>query len=287
MAQTFKIAGVQIDIAIGVKQRNLEHMEEMLREAAWEGAHLVVFPECALTGYCFDSLEEARPFAESIVPGTSAQYMTELCRELGTYVVFGILESDGDRVYNACVLVGPEGVIGDYRKVHLPFLGVDRFVNPGDRPFQVWSAGGLKIGMNICYDGSFPEASRSMALDGADLIVLPTNWPPAAACFAAHTINTRAMENNVYYMSVNRVGKERGISFIGQSRICAPDGQTITEANDQAEQIIYSTIDVERARNKHLVRVPAVHEIDRFLDRRPEFYGRLVEPVAKVIELKE
>jgi predicted amidohydrolase len=161
--------------------------------------------------------------------------------------------------------------------VHLPFLGVDRFTTPGDRPFAVHDAGGIRVGMNICYDGSFPEVARVMMLDGADLIVLPTNWPPGSECMASCAVNTRAMENQLYYLAVNRVGSERGFRFIGSSKICAPVGSTIAEAMHENEAVLYAQVDVDKARNKHLVRVPKLHEIDRLKDRRPEMYGRLVE----------
>src|ERR1019366_4698790 len=101
----------------------------------------------------------------------------------------------GAHLFNACALVGPDGVIGVYRKVHLPFLGVDRWVDPGDRPFVVHEAGALRVGMHICYDGSFPETGRVLSLLGADLLVLPTNWPTHAETAAEHMIATRAMEN--------------------------------------------------------------------------------------------
>jgi predicted amidohydrolase len=168
--------------------------------------------------------------------------------------------------------------VGSYRKLHLPMLGIDRFTTPGDRPLGVWQAGDVRVGMNICYDGSFPEASRVMALEGAELIALPTNWPPAAECFARHTIITRAMENHVYYMSVNRVGTERGFSFIGISMICDPTGGVLATADHRAEAILYADVDPAWARNKHLVREPGKHEIHRFRDRRPEMYGRVVAP---------
>ncbi len=102
------------------------------------------------------------------------------------------------------------------------------FTTPGNRPFAVQDAGDLRVGMNICYDASFPEAARSLALLGADLIVLPTNWPPGSECTAACCINARALENGVFYLAVNRVGTERGFRFIGQSRICDPTGDTLT-----------------------------------------------------------
>jgi len=279
MSATLKIAGVQMDVAIGESERNLARVIDGLRETARHAASLTVFPECALPGYCFDSFDEARPFAEPI-PGRSVERLARACRELCVYVVCGMLESEADRLYNAAVLIGPTGLIGRYRKVHLPFLGIDRFTTHGELGPGVWQAGPVKVGMNICYDGSFPEASRVMALDGAELIVLPTNWPPAARCFAEHTIPTRAMENHVYYMSVNRVGTERGFRFIGRSMIASPVGEILAAADADEATILYAEINPAIARNKHLVRQAGLHEIHRFRDRRPELYGRLTEPTG-------
>lgn len=278
MPELYRIAGVQMDVAFADKAANLARITERFAEATDAGAFLTVFPECVLTGYCFESFEEAWPHAEPI-PGPSTDRLAELCRERNAYLVAGLLEADGDRMYNACALVGPQGLIGAYRKVHLPGLGVDHFTHPGDRPFQVWTIGDLRVGMNICYDGSFPEASRVMALDGADLIVLPTNWPPPAASFAEHVINARAMENNVYYLSANRIGEERGFEFIGTSRLCDPFGGTMNGLPAGVEGVFHAEIRPDLARTKRLVRKPGSHEIDRIADRRPEFYGRVTDPV--------
>jgi len=272
-----KIAGVQMDVAMCDIERNLERMTGFLRTTTAAGARLTVFPECAVSGYCFGGLEEARPYAQSI-PGPATERMSRACRELNCYAVFGMLEADGDRIFNAAVLTGPEGVIGRYRKVHLPYLGIDMFTTPGDRPFAVHAAGELNIGMNICYDAAFPEASRALAILGADLICLPTNWPPGAECMAASAVNTRALENAVYYIAVNRVGEERGFGFIGRSKIADPSGRTMAESLGIEEEILYAEIDPAKARRKHVIRVPGKHEIDRLADRRPEMYGVLVEP---------
>ncbi|MCY2962913.1 MAG: carbon-nitrogen hydrolase family protein [Planctomycetota bacterium] len=271
------IAGVQMDVVLRDPQRNLARIESGLRETAKRGAALTVFPECAVPGYCFDSLTEALPYAEPI-PGPATTQLTRLCRELGTHCIFGMLERDGDRVFNAAVLTGPEGVVGSYRKVHLPYLGIDMFTTHGDRPFAVHAAGELKVGMNICYDAAFPEASRSLALLGADLIALPTNWPPGAECTACSVINARALENAVYFIAVNRVGTERGFPFIGKSKICDTNGQTLVESTTTDEDVLYANIDLARARRKHIIRVPGKHEIDRLADRRPEMYGLLTQP---------
>jgi predicted amidohydrolase len=269
-----------MDIALARPDENLARIEQFLETTAANGAWLTIFPECALAGYCFESLAEARPYAEP-APGPSIERLTAACRRLGVFAVLGLLEADGERIFNACVLVGPEGLIGSYRKVHLPYLGVDMFTTPGDRPFAVYQAGELRVGMHICYDGAFPEAPRVLALAGADLIVLPTNWPPGAKCTAEFLTNCRAMENHVYYAAVDRVGEERGFTFIGQSRICEPGGSTIADAPHDREEILYADLDVELPRNKHLVRVPGKHEIDRFADRRPEMYGPLVAPLPE------
>lgn len=274
-----KIAGVQMDVTIADVDRNLARMVEKLRETAAAGARLTVFPECAVPGYCFSSLAEARPFAQPI-PGPATERMRTACAELGCYAIFGMLELAGQKVFNAAVLVGPTGVIGSYRKVHLPYLGIDMFTSYGDRPFAVHNAGELKVGMNICYDAAFPEAARALALLGADLIALPTNWPPGAECTAACVINARAMENAVYYIAVNRVGTERNFDFIGRSKIVDPSGQTLAEARGAGEEILYADIDPARARRKHVIRVAGKHEIDRLADRRPEMYRLLIEPHA-------
>jgi predicted amidohydrolase len=272
-----KIAAVQMDVQIGQVAANLEQIAARLKEAVAQGAKLVIFPECAVTGYCFESLSEALAFAEP-VPGPAIEAISRHCMELGCFAIFGLLERDNEQVYNTAVLTGPAGVIGSYRKVHLPFLGIDMFTTHGDRPFAVHEVEDLRVGMLICYDSAFPEASRALALAGADLIALPTNWPPGAECMADFTSNARAMENAVYFAAVNRVGTERGFPFIGKSRLCDPSGNTLADAPDTSETILYAEVDPARARKKHLVRVPGKHEINRMADRRPEMYGLLTKP---------
>ena len=273
----YRVAGVQMDIRLGETESNLCAMQDHLRSTAAEGAHLTVFPECALTGYCFEQDSEARSVAESI-PGPATEAIAEACRALGAYAVFGMIELDREKLYNACVLVGPAGLVGSYRKVHLPSLGLDKLVEPGDRPFSVHDAGGLKIGMHICYDGSFPEAPRILSLLGADMLVLPTNWPPGAECASECLVAARALENHIYSMAINRVGEERGFHFIGRSRICDPTGATLSAAPHEKPALLWADVDTSIARNKHLVRVPGKHEIDRFRDRRPDMYGPIIDP---------
>jgi predicted amidohydrolase len=274
---TVRIAGVQCDPKLGDLSANLEAMLRALGVASAAGARLVVFPECALTGYGFATKDAALPFAEP-VDGPSTRRLAEECARLDVGVVFGLIEREGERLFNACTLVGPQGPIASYRKIHLPFLGVDRFTTPGDRPFAVHEIHGVRVGMHICYDGSFPESGRVLSLLGADLLVLPTNWPTHSECAAEHMVATRAMENNVYVIAVNRVGEESGFRYIGGSSIVDPSGRKLARAGGDEAAILYADVDPARARQKRLVRVPGLHEIDRMADRRPECYGAVVRP---------
>ena len=274
---TWKIAGVQMDCRLGDKAANLAAIRARLADAAKLGARLIVFPECVLTGYGFDSLAAAEPYAEPL-PGPMTTVLAEDCRRLNVFAAVGLLEAAGPgRVFNACALVGPNGFVAGYRKAHLPFLGVDRFTTPGDRPFAVHDLGGLKVGMTICYDGSFPESSRVLMLLGADLVILPTNWPTGALSTVCHLVQVRALENHIYYAAVNRVGEECGFRFIGQSRIVAPNADLLAAGGEYGEEILVAEIDPAVARNKHLVRIPGLYELDRLAHRRPDLYGPLCE----------
>jgi predicted amidohydrolase len=265
-----------MDCEIGNLKANLQKVIARVREAAEREARLVIFPECALTGYCFESLEEAAQFAEPL-DGPSAQAIVSVCREADTYAVVGFIERGDGKCYNSAMLVGPQGVVGGYRKVHLPFLGVDRFLTPGDRPFHVFDLPFGKIGINICYDASFPEASRVLKLLGAELIVLPTNWPPGAWRTPEFVLNTRAQENHLFFAAANRVGLERGWEFIGRSKVVDCLGDTVTEAGREQEEILFAELELQEANNNHIVNVAGAYEIDRLADRRPEFYNPLSE----------
>jgi predicted amidohydrolase len=239
---------------------------KMLRVAVGEGAQLVVFPECAVSGYVFSSLEEALPAAE-LIPGPSTEKISDACRELNVHVVIGLLERDADKCYNAAVLIGPEGVIGRHRKAHLPDVGVDVFVNQGDLPFTVYDTAVGRIGMAICWESCFPEHIRALVLQGAEIIVLPTNWPdwPLVRAIRDVLVPARAAENFVYLIAVDRVGEEAGVTFMGGSRIAGMAGAILTAVEGYKEGIMYADIDLEQTRSGAFV----------FDQRRPELYGIL------------
>lgn len=281
-----KIAGVQMDVEIGNVAANRRRIIDRLKQAAEQGARLAVFPECALTGYCFESLEEARPYAET-ADGESATAIAEVCRATNTYAIVGFIEKEGTSYYNAAMLIAPDGVMGTYRKVHLPFIGADRFLTPGNRPFNVFNTGLGKIGINICYDINFPEAPRVLKLAGAELFVLPTNWPTGAWRTPKFMLNARAQENHYAVIAVNRVGTERGWRFIGQSKIVDCMGDVICEASETAEEILYAEVDLQESNNNKIVNVKNAYELDRLADRRPDFYKAVEQLTAKPVTTHE
>ncbi|MBI4563218.1 MAG: carbon-nitrogen hydrolase family protein [Planctomycetes bacterium] len=249
------------------------NLEAILEALAGAPGSLAVFPECALTGYAFESKEEALAAAES-VPGPSTDTLLEACRDHDVWAVVGLLERDGDRLFNAAAVLGPEGVEGVYRKMHLPYLGVDRFADPGDLGFPVFRLPFGTIGVLICYDLSFPEAARVLKLDGAQAICVPTNWPEAASVSCDFSPIVRAQENHVHVLTANRVGEEGGFRFLGRSRICDFQGRVLAEAGGEPA-VFTAEIDFAAADHNRVVNVPGRYELDRIAHRRPEFYARL------------
>jgi 5-aminopentanamidase len=274
-----QVAVAQIDPQLGEKERNLATCLARMEEASAAGAQLLVLPECAIPGYMFSSGDEALPYAEEI-PGPSTEALEGECRRLGLHVVCGLLERDGDSLRNSAVLIGPDGLIGSYRKTHLPFLGVDRFVVPGDA-LTVWETPLGRIGIEICYDLRFPEVTRTLALKGADIVAHPTNFPMAAKVQTELITVARAAENRVYLLTANRVGKERWGEFCGRSQIVDPFGTRLAETDERAETLLVADVDVEKARDKDYV-IPGEYELYLFGHRRPELYGALVEETQAV-----
>lgn len=269
------LAGVaQIEPLLGETGRNLETCLARLEAAASQGAELLVLPECAIPGYMFDSAAEALTFAEEI-PGPSTQVLERECRRLGVHVVCGMLERDGDALRNSAVLIGPDGLIGTYRKTHLPFLGVDRFVVPGDE-IPVYDTLLGRIGIEICYDLRFPEVTRTLALRGADIVAHPTNFPTAARIQTEVITRARAAENRVYLLTANRIGTERRAEFCGWSQIVDPHGRRLAEAGADDDALLVADVDLQRARDKDHV-IPGEYELYLFGHRRPELYGVLAE----------
>jgi predicted amidohydrolase len=189
--------------------------------------------------------------------------------------VVGFAETADGYLYNTAALVEPHRPMRTYRKTHLPHLGYDRFVRHGTS-LPIFDTRLGKIGILICYDLRPPEATRILALKGAELIVLPTNWPEGAEVSAEHIAIARAAENRVFVATCNRVGEENGFRFIGLSKIIDPDGRVLA-AGMQAETVLMANVDLSLARQKRRVVRPGEYETDVFACRNVRLYREMVE----------
>lgn len=244
------------------KKANLSKYMNFIDKAAAEGADLIVFPEQSLQGYLGDLTKmdmshdmEKNEFlyqyrnAEKVPDGESVKAITEKAREKHIYVVFGMTEKDeliDHKLYNSAVLVGPEGYIGRYRKVHQPGDEVHSYYH-GDG-FEVFDTDIGKIGLMVCYDKWFPESARELALMGAQIIIMPT-----ATAFTTNPHDyendfpyysyeicdrARAFENSVYFISSNQIGVNGATDYFGHSNIVSPMGK-IVATTGESEGIAY------------------------------------------------
>jgi len=266
---------------LGDHRHNLGACVDAVRQAEADGADLVVLPECALTGYMFGDGAAARQGALARDDEIVRAFAREV-RGVGMHAVVGLLETDGDALFNTAVLFGPDGEVGYYRKAHIPCLGVDRFVRRGQVAGPVLDTPVGRIGLSICYDVRFPEAARALALAGVEVIAQPANIGVGAPeltldCLAV----ARALENSVYLAVANRCDTEQGVEFCGRSRIVTPDGTVAADAGDRPG-VAVTEVDLRDARVKRReLRSQGSHiVVDFFGDRRPELYGDLTMPAA-------
>jgi predicted amidohydrolase len=272
-AHTVRVAAGQFGSVPGEADKNSRRTVEIMAEAREAGVELLVLPECGLTGYVFNSAESARAAAVRI-DGPEVARVAEAATSLDLHVVIGFLELLDDVLHNTAMLLAPDGTSGVYRKTHLPHLGADRFVTPGDNePVLVETRLGV-VGLSICYDLRFPEWARCLALGGADIIANPTNWPAPAERVAELFTRVRAAENHVFVIAANRGDQEQGAQFIGRSQVIDPTG-TVLASVEREDGLIVADIQPSLARTKD-VRLPEVNfAISLFGDRRPQLYGAL------------
>ncbi|MGB5674972.1 MAG: carbon-nitrogen hydrolase family protein [Gemmatimonadota bacterium] len=267
------VCGVQMAPRRGESEANVRITRSAIEAATGEGARLVVFPEASLTGYVFHDKDSARAAAVEAA-GPELAGVAEACRVADAWAVVGAIERDGDLLHNSLFLVGPDGPVGRYRKLHTLCLGVDRFTTPGSEPPPVFETPLGRIGLNICYDGSFPETGRALKLGGAQLIVLSTNWPNLR--LKREQVRIRAYENHVNYLAVNRVGIEEGVAFHGGTMAADPSGEMIAEIGD-GPGFLHVEFDMTAADASRVVEVGGEYEYDYVADRRPDMYGKLTD----------
>jgi len=232
------------------------------------GADLVVLPELCASGYQFVSRDEVSRLAEPIPDGPTTRRLLEIAKRERLVLVAGLPERAGSVYYNSAVAVGPQGIIGCYRKTHL-FFEETLFFTPGDSGFHVWDVGSAKIGVMICFDWYYPEAARTLALKGADILCHPSNL---VLPNCPDSMPVRCLENRVFAVTCNRTGSEsRGgkerLTYIGNSEIVTPRGVILHRAPKEAEELHILDIDPTEARNKSVTKYN-----DLLRDRRESLY---------------
>lgn len=261
-----KIAFIQHDITFGQKEENIAKVEAMV-EKNGASFDFLVLPELFASGYLFTSFDELESLAEPIGKGITSHRLFKLAQKYHAYIVAGLPERAEDKFYNSAILVGPNGIIGSYRKIHL-FDTEKKWFTPGNRPFEVFDIGLANVGMMICFDWIFPESARSLALQGADIICHPANL---VLPYCQHAMVTRSLENSVFSVTANRIGsEERGgskLAFTGGSQILDPKGNILASASVDKQIICIVDIDPSQARDKWIN--PNNHLLN---DRRIELY---------------
>lgn len=279
-----KVASIQMEVEFGEVDNNVEKGIERINEAADNGANMIVLPELFNTGLTFNSRKEAYELAEVIPEGKTTKELLSIAKERELYIVAGISEKDGVNLYNSSILVGPDGFIGKYRKLHL--WGDDKLVfEPGDLNIPVYNTPIGRIAMLICYDMWFHETWRICAAKGADIVCCPVNWlvietlPEDMPSFGPYNTMCAAYNNSLFIVAANKVGYERGVTFTGQSMIVGLDGMPIGgEASRTDEQIIYAECNIVDARKLHWGDYNAAR-----IDRRVDIYEAMLGAEGKIL----
>jgi 5-aminopentanamidase len=262
-----RIAVFQGPLDGGSPERNLERLDGVAREAASAGCRLLIAPEMFLTGYNIGP-GAVRELAES-VDGPSAARAAAIARAAGTALLYGYPELGPDgRVHNAAVLLDRDGRrLANHRKTHLyGALDRDAFA-PGEGPPTVAEIGGLRLGVLTCYDVEFPENARALALQGVELVAVPTANMAPFSFVPLTLVPARAYENHLFVAYANRCGREGELDYVGLSCIVGPDGQDLARA-DAGEGLISAELDLARFRS-----APPLNTY--LADRRPELYAGL------------
>jgi len=259
-----KIAIYQNDPAFGEIQNNID---DILRVVENEEYDLLVLPELAVSGYQFKNREEALNLADIAGNGLTFDRFSELARRKNCSIVYGYPEKKNNELFNSALAILPDGCFHNYQKTHLFNTEWDIF-SPGETGFVTYKFKDVTFGIMICYDWRYPESARRLALDGAQVICHPSNL---VLPFCPDAMVTRALENNVYTVTANRVGGERrtepAVNFIGKSRIISPNGDILADLPEDITDFDSVIIDPEIAKDKQVT-----PRNDLFKDRRTDFY---------------
>lgn len=244
-----------------------DNLDALVDAVVRSRADLIVAPELALSGYLFTNKGEVERLAED-VPGPATDRLVEAAAKADCHVAIGMAERSGELFYNSAVLLGPRGVLGVYRKVHL-FFEEKLYFTPGDLGFPLFDVRGVKVGLLVCFDHFFPEAARTLALQGAQIICHPSNL--VLPEYGQLTTRVRSVENRVFWILANRFGTEKrggkSLTYSGCSQITAENGEILTRAPAEGDSLTVVEVDPGRAQNKRVTELN-----DLFADRRTELY---------------
>jgi predicted amidohydrolase len=262
----FRVGFLQFRPRFGEIEKNTELVVERL---ARTHADLMVLPELAFTGYHFKDRRELESLSEDPKHSATVDALVALCQRRRMHMITGFAERARGKLYNTALVLGPRGIVGRYRKIHL-FNEEKRYFDPGNLPFSVVKVAGVRVGTMICFDWAFPEAARALTLAGAAVIAHPSNL---VLDYCQRAMLTRSLENGVFSVTVNRFGTDRrphgSVRFTGRSQIVGPRGELLVRAASQREVLHIEKIDVRKTRNKKVT----PHN-DLLADRRPRFYRR-------------
>jgi N-carbamoylputrescine amidase len=278
-----RVAAIQMSMAVDTAT-NIAVAERLVRDAAAQGAHVVLIPELFEGHYfCKDQRAEELQRARPLDGHPTIAHFAKVARELQVVLPLSLFERANNAYFNTVVVVDADGAaLGKYRKSHIPDgpgYSEKFYFSPGDTGFRVWQTKHGAVGVGICWDQWFPEAARSMALLGADVILYPTaigsepqnpTWDSSAHW--QRVMQGHAAANLVPVVAANRTGREVGnpttVTFYGSSFITDATGQKVAEAGRDDERVLVAEIDVEANRAMRAA-------WGLFRDRRPELYGAL------------
>ena len=272
------VACIQMEPKIGEKELNVSRSVEKIANAAARGAKLIVLQELCNSGYVFNSREEAFTHSEPVPNGFTTKVWIEAAQRHNAVIVAGICERAGDALFNSAAIVGPQGFIGTYRKLHL-WGAENLFFEPGDLGIPVSRTVFGRMSVAICYDGWFPETFRLAALQGADILCVPTNWVPMPSQPGNTLVmaNVLAMggahSNSMYVAAADRIGVERNQHFLGRSLIVSHTGFPIAgPASEAEEEVICAEVNLSDARRRRVLN--SFNQPMR--DRRIEVYEEML-----------
>lgn len=287
-----KVAAIQMQCSTLVDE-NISKAKDMIREAAKNGAQIILLPELFERQYfCQERRYEFYSYAKTVEENDAVKELSPVAKELGVVLPLSIYERDKNSLYNTVVMIDADGtMIGKYRKTHIPddhFYQEKFYFTPGDTGFKVWDTMYCRVGVGICWDQWFPECARAMALAGAQILLYPTaigSEPILDVDSSEHwrrVMQGHSAANLMPVVAANRIGleevkpcrenggQESSLRFYGSSFITDNTGKIIADGSRDKEEILYASFDMDAQDEERL-------SWGLFRDRRPDMYKKICE----------